>query len=122
MINGRKIIEIPAEYRPKVEELPGELARIAAEIEQQMPGKGVEITLVLAQVFRGQPVYFRSIDYLIRRIRDNAIRAEFDAGGVTMMQLASKFELSLRRIKQILAENSEAKTDDRQMRLPICEN
>ena len=99
----KKIIEIPEEYRPSIEDLPGGLSRIAAEIERFRPGAGVEMTLFLAQVFNGQPLYLRGIKDLLRKIRNDAIIADYDAGGVTMLDMASKYGLSHRRIKEILA-------------------
>lgn len=122
MTEYKKIVEIPEEYRPKIEDLPGDLARIAEEIERSLPGHGVEKTLLLAQIFRGQPVYFRNIDSLIRRIRNDAIRKEYDRGGVTMLQLAGRFGLGLRQIKYILADTDNTNdVDERQMRLPQCD-
>ena len=99
-----RIIEIPAEYRPEIGELPGDLSRIAAAIEEQLPGQGVAITLVLAQVFSGQPLYIRDIKYLLRRLRNDAIRQEYDTGRTTMLRLATRWGLSHVRIKQILAQ------------------
>lgn len=112
-----KLIDIPDKYRPEIEELPGELARIAAAIEAELPGRGVEIVLILAQIFPGQPLYIRDLSYLARRMRDDAIRAEYDAGGCTMLELATRWRLSHIRIKQILAETGEKKNDDRQLRM-----
>ena len=52
----------------------------------------MELTLFLAQVFRGQNLYGRNVDDIVRRIRDDAIRREYDAG-VTVRELASKWRL-----------------------------
>ena len=41
-----KVIEIPAEYQPRAEDLPGDLARIAAAIEEHRPGQGGGTDLV----------------------------------------------------------------------------
>ena len=114
----KKIIEIPAEYLPEIEDLPGGLSRIAAEIERYRPGSGVELTLFLAQVFAGQPLYLRSIKDLLRKIRNDAIIANYDAGGVTMLQLASTYNLSHRRIKEILAAPGGPTKNDKQLELP----
>lgn len=116
---SKKIIDIPDEYMPEIDELPGDLARIAAAIDEVLPGQGARITLVLAQVFPGQPLYIRNIEYLIRRRRDDAIRAQYDAGGTTMLALACDYQLSLARIKQILAVPGESEDDGegRQLKL-----
>lgn len=113
----KKIIEIPEEYLPGIDDLPGGLARIAAEIEQYRPGEGVKLTLFLAQVFAGQPLYMRSIKDLLRKIRNDAMIADYDAGGVTMLDLASKFNLSHRRVKEILAAPGGPTKNDKQLEL-----
>jgi Mor family transcriptional regulator len=95
--------DIPTEYRPSIEELPGELSRIAYEIEQHRSGQGVELTIFLAQIFRGQEIYFRNIDSLKRGMRDDAIRAEYDKGGITVRRLAAKYGLSQSQIEKTLA-------------------
>lgn len=110
-MTDHKIIEIPEEYWPEIEDLPGDLSRIAAEIEQHWSGMGVKMTLFLAQVFRGQPFFIRNIDALIRQIRDDAMRREYDGGDVTMLQLATKWRLGHRRVKQILAKPSSSQAE-----------
>lgn len=89
---------------PSIGELPGSLSQIAAAIEEVLPGQGVQITLILAQVFPGQPLYIRNIEHLVKRWRDDTIRKQYDAGVVTMLELARLNKLSLSRIKQILAQ------------------
>ncbi len=108
-----KVVEIPAEYRPDIGELPGDLSRIAAAIEEQLPGQGVSITLILAQTFPGQPLYIRDIKYLLRQMRNDAIRAEYDGGRTTMLRLATRWGLSHVRIKQILAQPEGRKEEER---------
>ena len=105
-------MRLPAEYMPEIDELPGDLARIAAAIDDALPGRGVELTLIIAQVFPGQPLYIRNIEYLIRRRRDDAIRDRYDQGGVTMLALACEYQLSLARIKQILAQPGEGESEE----------
>lgn len=95
---------IPPEHQPTPEDLPGDLSLIASEIERHRPGQGVDIAVILAQTFRGQQLYICNIDPLFRKVRDEAIRNEYDQGMVTMRQLASKWKLSHRRIKEILAQ------------------
>lgn len=114
---SKKIIDIPDDYMPEIDELPGDLSRVAAAIDEVLPGQGVRITLVIAQVFPGQPLYIRNIEYLVRRWRDDAIRTQYDGGGVTMLALACDYQLSLARIKQILGRPSEREDAGRQMRM-----
>ena len=98
-----KFISIPNEYRPAIEELPGELGRIAEHIEQHRPGQGVDLTLFLAQIFRGQNLYIRNVDFLLRRVRNDAIRMEYDQG-TSVKALATKWGLSTRMVEKILAK------------------
>jgi len=116
MQRDKKVVTIPDEYKPAIDELPGDLSRIAREIDRHRPGEGVDLTLFLAQVFHGQPVYFRNIMPILRKIRNDAIRREYDAGDCTMLDLASRWGLSHVRIKQILAETGKTH-DSRQQRL-----
>lgn len=97
----RKLIKIPPEYMPSIEELPGELSWIAETIEVYKPGHGVEFALFLAQVFGGQELYIRRAKDVVRRIRDDAIRAEADQG-VRIKDLAVKHDLGRRQLNDIL--------------------
>jgi Mor family transcriptional regulator len=97
-----KVIRIPKEHWPELHELPGDLAFIARELEEHLPGQGLELTLIIAQIFRGQPLYIRSIDDLLRGLRNDAIRQEYD-GGETVKKLAQKYQLSTRQIETILS-------------------
>ncbi len=97
------IIEIPEEYLPAPEELPGDLEMLATGIEEVWPDHGVKVAIILAQLFHGVPIYLRNVDHLIRRMRDDAIRAEYDHGA-SVRELAVKNKLSTRQIQNILAQ------------------
>lgn len=56
-----------------IEKLPGDLRRIAELI-------GLENTVKLSREFRACWVYMSSLDEIEREIRDEKIRAEYDAG------------------------------------------
>lgn len=101
-----ELIHLPPEYHPPIDEMPGDLKRVAEAIEAGIPGMGVRITLLLAQIpgIRSNPVYFRSVDNLIRRWRDDQMRAEYDAGLITAKELAAKVRLSLRQTENILGK------------------
>lgn len=99
-----RIIEIPPEYLPEIDDLPGDLQRIAAAVEEVRSGQGVSVALLLGQLFPGIPLYPHNIENLARRIRDDAIRAEYGQGNTTAKELAIKNKLSLRRVEQILAQ------------------
>jgi Mor family transcriptional regulator len=113
----REIVHIPPEHLPSIDELPGDLAMLARGIETHLPGRGVELTLLLAQIFRGVMIYFRNVDPFLHPFRDRGIRRDYDAG-VRIKELALKNRLSTRRIEQILAEPpSPAETAERQLKL-----
>jgi len=112
------IIDIPEFYRPQVDDLPGDLRRIAAAIDDYIPGEGVRLTLLLAQIFPGQHIYIRNARVYLRAIRDDGIRAEYDLGGITSKELATKYRLCLRQIEKILARpSSQAELEEKQMSL-----
>lgn len=100
---SNRIIEIPEEYLPEIDELPGDLARIATEVEEVWPGMGVKIAILIAQLFKGVPIYPHNIDKLLLRIRDDSIRGEYD-GGAKVKDLAIKYKLSTRWVENILAQ------------------
>ncbi len=110
-----KVVQIPEEYWPKIDELPGDLAFIAKGLEEYLPGHGVQTTLILAQVFKGQPLYIRGIEELLLKIRNDAIRKEYD-GGARVKEIAFKFDLSVRWVEDILAR-VDASAEEKQMRL-----
>ena len=115
---ARENIDIPEPYRPRIEDLPGDLRLLAESIERHLAGQGVRLTLLLAQEFGGQPVYLRKVDDLVARIRDDAIRARYDAGGITARELARETGLCLRQIERILARPaSQAELKAKQGRL-----
>lgn len=103
----------PINITPKVEELPGDLSRLAAIIEQITPGKGVETVLRIAAEFKGTYIYCHSTDALWRAARDRWIREQYDAG-TRVPDIARAIERSERRVWTILGKEPE---DDRQMKL-----
>ena len=110
-----KIVHIPKEYWPEIDDLPGDLAFIAKGIEEHLPGEGIRITLILAQGFKGQPLYIRNIEGLLLKIRNDAIRKEYD-NGTRVKEIAYTFDLSVRWVEDILAR-VEDRPEDKQMRL-----
>ncbi len=108
------IISIPEDYWPKIDALPGDLARIAEIIEEHRPGLGVDLTLFLAQAFRGQHIYLRNVDFLLRQIRNDSIRREYDHCA-KVRDLALKWKLSTRWVEDIL--NRPEKSTDKQLSL-----
>ena len=100
------IIDIPAAYMPEIHELPGDLSRVAAAIEEHIPGNGVRLTMLLAQIFGGTPIYFRRVDRWLRIIRDDAMRNRYDIGDVNMKEIALLFGVSLSTAERVLGRPS----------------
>jgi len=110
--------DIPKEFWPEPEELPGDLARLAELVDQAVPGRGVEVTLRIARAFRGTYIYCHNIDALLRKPRDRWIREQY-ARGARVPDIARKVGLGERRGWDILgsAGKSGKVKDDRQMGL-----
>ena len=118
LINDRVVV-IPAEYLPSIDELPGELPRIAEVVEASYPGMGVPIAILLAQAYPGQSIYLHSVQSIKRNIRDDAIRSRYDKG-IKVKELATDTGLSTRQIERILAQAScgrQEELKEKQMRL-----
>lgn len=101
-----EIVNLPEGYWPEIEDMPGNLQQISRAIEEHIPGQGVRLTLLLAQIFPGQNIYIRSAVSFIRNWRNDRIRADYDRGGVTAAELAYKYRLSNRQIHTILSQQS----------------
>jgi len=105
------LTELPDELLPKAEELPGELSLMARVI-------GVRPVLALEKEVGGTYLYVRKLDRLRERHRNIAMRREYDAGGITMRELARKNDMSESQAKNILNQSDgSCQPDDRQMGL-----
>lgn len=114
-----KIVDIPAEYLPSIEELPGDLAMIAKALTPYFPNQSLQITLVMAQIFRAQYLHIHNIDSIINKYRDDLIRSEYDRG-VSVRDLGIKNHLGKSTIEKILRtpdHKHSNQTDDRQLTL-----
>jgi Mor family transcriptional regulator len=87
--------------------------QLASIIDKAAPGKGVEITMLIAGEFRGTTIYCHNIDALFRKARDRWVREKFDAGG-RVPDLARTIKLSERRVWEILGSEP---VNERQGRL-----
>ncbi len=96
-----KFMKIPLHYQPEIGDLPGELPRIARVVEENYPGIGVSVTLLLAQAFGGQEVYFHMVTHIEHAVRDDIIRSRYDQD-VPVKTLAVENWLSTRQIRRIL--------------------
>ena len=78
-----------------IDKLPGDLREVAEIV-------GVENTLALVERFGGTYILVPKCEGLLREIRDNKIRALYDAGKSDIRALAIKFQLTDRTISAIL--------------------
>jgi Mor family transcriptional regulator len=82
---------------------PDEFSGTGAEMARII---GIERLLALCEVFGGTTIYIPKKKRIVQQARDKAIRREFDC--LNYRQLASKYGLSERRIRQIIAESRSA--------------
>ncbi|MDA8174004.1 MAG: hypothetical protein M0018_05360 [Nitrospiraceae bacterium] len=82
--------------RGLMEDLPGDLARIA-DIA------GLEVALKLGQAFRGTYLYITGFDAIKRKLRDESIRRAYDSGEKVKV-ICMRYELTERQVRRILAE------------------
>ena len=110
--------QLPAQYHPAIDKLPGDMQVMAQGLEERWPGMGVLIVLSLAEIINGQWVYIRRIDGPIRAWRDDSIRAQYDQGGITIRELARIWGLSQSSIEKILAKPaSQEELKEKQLKL-----
>ncbi len=83
-----------------LDRLPGDIREMAEMI-------GLENTLKIVKRWGGGYVVVAKCDELLREIRDNGIRAEYDAGQTTINALALKHNLHIRTINRILSGQGE---------------
>jgi Mor family transcriptional regulator len=83
-----------------LDKLPGDLRRVAELI-------GLPHAMLLVEHFGGGYIIVPKCDEIKKEIRDNEIRALYDAGGVTIRDLAYKYELTTRTINTVLGKDNE---------------
>lgn len=105
--------KLPADMFPTIDELPGDLSKLAAIIDAVVPGQGVTIVIRITEMFRGTTIYCHNMDALTRKARDRWVRDHFDAGD-RVPDIARTVNLSERRVWEILGT---APVDERQGRL-----
>jgi Mor family transcriptional regulator len=86
--------ETHSEERQLMESLPGDLRRIA-EVA------GLEAAVRIARAFRGTYLYVPGLDDLMKQIRDEKIRREYDQGG-SVKRLSIKYGITERGIWKVL--------------------
>ena len=88
-------VPLPREAWPELGELHGDLHTVAELI-------GIGPALLLAQVFDGSPIRLYGLRELTRRHRDRCIRADYDTGRFSVIELARRYGLSDRQVSNIL--------------------
>lgn len=101
------IDNLPDEALPELSDLTGDV-RILAEMV------GVRLALKISERFDGTPARLFGHRRWLIRWRDCQIRAEYDNGGVSGVDLARRYGLSDRHIWTILGK---VPGEDRQLRL-----
>lgn len=106
MDNDTRIIHLPDDALPDIEELTGHLREVAEIV-------GIKKALVLGQVFHSVPIRLWNCQKLLRRFRDDCIRKEYEAGA-TGEYLAKRFNLSDRQIWNILGRPQQEEDNKQQ--------
>lgn len=88
-------MKIPINELPEIEELPRSLQEVARVI-------GVAPAIKLSSHFRGTTILFPTMSRLKRKIRNAAIREDYDRG-LTGLQIARKYRMGVRQIWKILS-------------------
>ncbi len=83
-----------------IKKLPGDLRRVAELI-------GLEHTLTLVRHFGGGYLVIPKCEAILKEIRNNAVRRDYDTGKYTIRELAWKYQLTDRTIKNILSNATE---------------
>jgi Mor family transcriptional regulator len=119
MSADHQLTALPEQYRPPIDQLPGDMQVIAKAVETDFPGLGVLVALALAQRVGGGWMYIGRMGGALLAWRNDQIRAMYDQGGVTMRELAWMWRLSQSSIEKILAQpmTGQKALDDKQMRL-----
>lgn len=113
----KAIIDIPAEWRPAIDELPGDLRRIAEVLDKRIPDQGVRLTLLIAQEFPGQYVRFHNPKKFLDRWRNAMLRIEYDSG-TSVRELTTLTGLSDRQVRDILNRpDKQGEVKEKQMKL-----
>jgi len=78
-----------------------------------VPGRGVELALLLGEKYRGTTMYFHNVDQLFRRLRNDWLIDQYGSG-VKVAELARTVRLSERQVWEILGKEP---GEERQMKL-----
>lgn len=102
-----KVDDLPDAALPSLEELTGDMRYLANLV-------GVRMALKISELFDCTPIRLYGHRRWILNYRDSKIRAEYDSGNISGVELARKYGLSDRQIWNIIGKEP---GDDRQLRL-----
>lgn len=90
-----RVADLPDGALPKLEDLHGDLRILAEKV-------GVRLALEISELFDSTPARLYGHDRIWRRWRDQQMRAEYDLGGISVIDLARKYGVSERHAYNIL--------------------
>lgn len=96
-MSSYSIDNLPDEALPDVTELKGDLRILAEEV-------GVRLALQISALFDGTPARLCGHRRWTVKWRDRQMRAEYDAGGISIIDLARKYGVSERHAYNILGQ------------------
>lgn len=108
----KNLASLPENLLPGLAEMPGELARIAAAIEEIAPGKGVRAALRIVDEYGATPIYIQNMESFRAKLRNREIIKLYD-GGMTANEIARRLDVSESTVRKALADT----VDDRQLKL-----
>ncbi len=101
------IDKLPEEALPEVHELSGDLRMLAEKV-------GVRQALEISELFDGTPARLYGHRRWLVVWRDRQMRADYDQGGVSVVDLARKYGISERHAYNILGQEP---GQDKQLKL-----
>ena len=108
------LMEVPDEFLPPIEGLPGDLAKIAEAVRPYVSNDcaAVRVVFALSIDFESTQLYFHNLDDFRRRWRNLMLRQDYDrmsrSGEPNIIQrLARKYSLSVRWAWDILGRADE---------------
>ncbi|MBA3007923.1 MAG: hypothetical protein FP810_15380 [Desulfocapsa sp.] len=107
MMSKYTVDNLPEEALPKLAELSGDLQMLAERF-------GVRLALQISELFDGTPARLYGHRRWLVKHRDKQMRAEYDGGGISVVDLARKYGVSERHAYNILGQEP---GEDRQLKL-----
>lgn len=102
-----RVDHLPDDALPSLTDLHGDLRILAERV-------GVRLALSISELFDSTPARLYGHDRWLRQWRDKEMRAEYDLGGISVIDLARKYGVSERHAYNILGMQP---GEDRQLKL-----